>query len=140
MSEAAPIYLDHNATTPILPEVLEAMLPFLREHFGNPSRRCRGRARCTPRCCPACLSASAPVARCSTRVRRFAIAVFEHFEEVTALDVGHRREQEVVELCGASHNSIHVEYLLMWSRRSRTGQQPDSSLSTTPHNGRSKGF
>jgi cysteine desulfurase len=32
-----PIYLDYNATTPILPEVLEAMLPFLREHFGNPS-------------------------------------------------------------------------------------------------------
>ena len=32
-----PIYLDYNATTPIAPEVLEAMLPFLREHFGNPS-------------------------------------------------------------------------------------------------------
>ena len=32
-----PIYLDHNATTPILPEVVEAMLPYLREHFGNPS-------------------------------------------------------------------------------------------------------
>jgi cysteine desulfurase len=32
-----PIYLDHNATTPLLPEVMEAMLPFLREHFGNPS-------------------------------------------------------------------------------------------------------
>jgi cysteine desulfurase len=32
-----PIYLDHNATTPLLPEVVEKMLPFLREHFGNPS-------------------------------------------------------------------------------------------------------
>jgi cysteine desulfurase len=32
-----PIYLDNNATTPVLPEVLEAMLPYLREHFGNPS-------------------------------------------------------------------------------------------------------
>ena len=32
-----PIYLDHNATTPLLPEVLDAMLPYLREHFGNPS-------------------------------------------------------------------------------------------------------
>lgn len=32
-----PIYLDHNATTPILPEVVDAMLPYVREHFGNPS-------------------------------------------------------------------------------------------------------
>jgi cysteine desulfurase len=33
----APIYLDYNATTPIDPLVLDALLPFLREHFGNPS-------------------------------------------------------------------------------------------------------
>jgi cysteine desulfurase len=32
-----PIYLDHNATTPLLPRVVDAMLPYLREHFGNPS-------------------------------------------------------------------------------------------------------
>jgi len=32
-----PIYLDHNAGTPILPEVVDAMLPYLQEHFGNPS-------------------------------------------------------------------------------------------------------
>jgi cysteine desulfurase len=32
-----PIYLDHNATTPVHPEVVEAMLPWLKEHFGNPS-------------------------------------------------------------------------------------------------------
>jgi cysteine desulfurase len=31
------IYLDYNATTPIAPSVLEAMLPFLSEHYGNPS-------------------------------------------------------------------------------------------------------
>jgi cysteine desulfurase len=31
------IYLDHNATTPVAPEVLDAMLPYLRENFGNPS-------------------------------------------------------------------------------------------------------
>ena len=31
------IYLDHNATTPVAPEVLEAMLPFLRDDYGNPS-------------------------------------------------------------------------------------------------------
>jgi len=31
------IYMDHAATTPVHPEVAEAMLPFLREYFGNPS-------------------------------------------------------------------------------------------------------
>jgi cysteine desulfurase len=31
------IYLDHNATTPIDPDAFNAMLPFLREEFGNPS-------------------------------------------------------------------------------------------------------
>lgn len=33
----ATIYLDHNATTPVDPEVIEAMLPFLRADFGNAS-------------------------------------------------------------------------------------------------------
>ena len=35
----APAYLDHNATTPLDPGVLGAMLPYLREHYGNPSSR-----------------------------------------------------------------------------------------------------
>jgi len=30
-------YLDNNATTRVAPEVIEAMLPFLRDHWGNPS-------------------------------------------------------------------------------------------------------
>jgi cysteine desulfurase len=43
-----PIYLDHAATTPLRPEVLAAMMPYLTEAFGNPSsahgfgRRARG--------------------------------------------------------------------------------------------------
>jgi cysteine desulfurase len=32
-----PIYLDYNATTPIDPAVVDAMEPYLRDHFGNPS-------------------------------------------------------------------------------------------------------
>jgi cysteine desulfurase len=31
------VYLDHNATTPVDPGVVDAMLPFLREEYGNPS-------------------------------------------------------------------------------------------------------
>lgn len=32
-----PVYLDYNATTPVDPEVADAIEPYLREHFGNPS-------------------------------------------------------------------------------------------------------
>lgn len=37
MSQARPVYLDYNATTPLTEEVIGAMRPFLEEHFGNPS-------------------------------------------------------------------------------------------------------
>ncbi|KPK74985.1 MAG: cysteine desulfurase [candidate division Zixibacteria bacterium SM23_73] len=36
-SQKRKIYLDHNATTPVHPEVLEAMLPYYKDKFGNAS-------------------------------------------------------------------------------------------------------
>jgi cysteine desulfurase len=35
----APVYFDHNATTPVEPRVLEAMMPYFSQHFGNASSR-----------------------------------------------------------------------------------------------------
>jgi cysteine desulfurase len=35
------IYLDHNSTAPVAPEVLEAMMPYFTSEWGNPSSSCR---------------------------------------------------------------------------------------------------
>jgi len=44
-AQDAMIYLDHNSTTPVLPEAREAMMPFLTSEWGNPSSAYRFGAR-----------------------------------------------------------------------------------------------
>ncbi|MDH4392232.1 MAG: IscS subfamily cysteine desulfurase [Aquabacterium sp.] len=39
MTPHFPIYLDYGSTTPVDPRVVDAMVPWLREHFGNPASR-----------------------------------------------------------------------------------------------------
>ena len=39
MTPHFPVYLDYGATTPVDPRVVDAMIPWLREHFGNPASR-----------------------------------------------------------------------------------------------------
>ena len=39
MTPHFPIYLDYAATTPVDPRVVDAMIPWLREHYGNPASR-----------------------------------------------------------------------------------------------------
>ena len=39
MTPHFPIYLDYSSTTPVDPRVVDAMIPWLREHFGNPASR-----------------------------------------------------------------------------------------------------
>jgi len=39
MTPHYPIYMDYGATTPVDPRVVDAMIPWLREHFGNPASR-----------------------------------------------------------------------------------------------------
>ena len=51
------VYFDHNATTPLDERVFAAMLPFLREQYGNVARS-GGAEGCAPGCCGPGASAS----------------------------------------------------------------------------------
>jgi hypothetical protein len=44
-----PIYLDYNATTPVDPRVVDAALPYLTHHFGQPLRQPHLRRKATRR-------------------------------------------------------------------------------------------
>ena len=45
MSVKVPIFMDNHSTTPVDPRVLDAMLPYFREDFGNAASRRSDRRR-----------------------------------------------------------------------------------------------
>ena len=49
MTPHFPIYMDYGATTPVDQRVVDAMIPWLREHFGNPASRSHGTIASTTR-------------------------------------------------------------------------------------------
>lgn len=55
-----PIYLDYNATTPVAAEVADAIEPFLRQQFGNPSSSHRYGIQAREAVERACASGRAP--------------------------------------------------------------------------------
>ena len=78
------LYLDHNATTPIAPEVREAMMPWLENDFGNPSS--------------------------VYSLGRRAAAAIEKAREQVALLVGAKTDEIVFNSCGteATNTAIHA--------------------------------
>jgi len=77
-----PIYLDHAATTPVRPEVREAMLPWLGDRFGNPSS--------------------------SHRWGREARAALEEARERVAAVLGARRSEILFTACGTESDNLAI--------------------------------
>jgi cysteine desulfurase len=98
-----PIYLDHHATTPLDPRVLEAMDPWLREEFGNAASR--------------------------THVYGWrAEAAVEQAREEIAAAIGAREPREIVFTSGATESDNLALKGLLRARRERGGELLISAL------------
>jgi len=100
-----PIYLDHHATTPLDPRVLEAMLPWLRDEFGNAASR--------------------------THVYGWrAEAAVEQAREEIAAAIGAREPREIVFTSGATESdNLALKGLL----RARSGRARELVISAVEH-------
>ena len=103
------IYLDYNGTTPIYPEVLEAMMPYLTQHFGNPSS---GHAY-----------GDAPAAAVATARKQ----ILRELLGVTLHDDGDDTSAIVFTSCGTEADNLAIHWALQ--------QQPSSSSASVvvPH-------
>jgi cysteine desulfurase len=98
-----PIYLDHHATTPLDPRVLEAMLPWLRDEFGNAASR--------------------------THVYGWrAEAAVEQAREEIAAAIGAREPREIVFTSGATESDNLALKGLLRARRGRARELVISSV------------
>ncbi len=96
------IYLDYNATTPISPSVVEAMLPFLNRHYGNPSS-----------------------------FHRMGLAAKESIEDArgrVARLLGADAEEIVFTGCGTESNNLAIKGIMLNSRLDAPGHWIISSL------------
>ncbi len=88
--ESSPIYLDHNATTPIDPEVARAMQPYLEGRYGNPSS--------------------------AYGLGQEARAAVEEAREAVAALIGARSEEIIFTSGGSESNNMVLKGLVDWSR------------------------
>lgn len=88
------VYLDHNASTPVHPEVIEAMLPYFGERFGNPSS----------------IHAFGREAREGVEIARETIASFLHVgkEEIVFTAGGTESDNLAVKGVAAARGSGHI--------------------------------
>lgn len=88
------VYLDHNASTPVHPEVIEAMLPYFGERFGNPSS----------------IHAFGREAREGVEIARETIAAFLHVgkEEIVFTAGGTESDNLAVKGVAAARGSGHI--------------------------------
>ena len=98
------IYLDHAATTPLHPEVLQAMLPYLSGHFGNPSGA-YALGRQAAKAVNEARSSVAEVLGCRTREVVFTGAVGWNgtWQALPSLPDGEERWENIQELRAVAH-------------------------------------
>ena len=118
------IYLDYNGTTPVYPFVVEAMLPYLQHHFGNPSS--------------GHVYGDAPAAALQTARRQ----ILEHLLGVAVLaDAFREQDQEsVVESsivftsCGTESDNLAIHWALQQADDGgETSTEDTSAAVSSPH-------
>ena len=103
----APIYFDHNGTTPIDPRVLGAMLPYLKEQFGNASSR--------------------------HEYGRAARRAIDQAREQVAASVGAHPTEVIFTSCGSEANNLMLKGAAAMLASAVAGAAPQLAISAIEH-------